>query len=339
MPRMDQDDDDSTDDASLNDMAEEAADEMLELESQDNIPSEHLQVPMMASSQWLAALDGRARDKGKVKGHFEWEYFKSNVFNFRGRGDSDEADNYSGYRWSEFATSWNAWVDSLGATKPEVTYKTSAYLQEAFKLMKRRGVQDSTLREHSQGLNSLRERHTNMDTNQQFVPEFAMPQPPTIARPTIMPVQILPCPVGVAVGTQDANNGAVATLAGGDHDEDDDPRDTRTAYQVAISDGSQRKRQKITKKQHRCRRCGHEYASDKWKKFHVDSDIDRSQEGPRSRFLRNASGRKVWDLCTVPLDLKCELYTNFDYADMNKRVPRKRCSGCKGCNASIGERS
>ena len=52
--------------------------------------------------------------------------------NFHG-GVLEEADNYTGYRFSDFTVSWNAWVDALGTSKPKVTYNAAAYLQKAYK--------------------------------------------------------------------------------------------------------------------------------------------------------------------------------------------------------------
>ena len=115
--------------------------------------------------------------------------------------------------------------------------------------MKIRGVQDSTLHQHSEGLNDLRRSHTNMDTNQNFAPEFAKPEAATVARPVNMPVILLPCSVGVLVGRsvgisiktqanlhvncrESTNLVNVMNEHYDDGDDDDDigPDDARTAY-------------------------------------------------------------------------------------------------------------
>ena len=125
-------DDDSASDDSLYNLADNAANELYELDAEIGSKTLLNASPMPPSSQWLASLHGRARGSGKVRGHFEWDHFKTNILNFRG-GALEEADNYSGVRFSDFAVSWNAWVDSLDVSKPEVTYKTATYLQEAYK--------------------------------------------------------------------------------------------------------------------------------------------------------------------------------------------------------------
>ena len=63
-------------------------------------------------------------------------------------------------------------------------------------------------------------------------------------------------------------------------DDDIDPDDTRTAHQLAISEGhGKRKSGEASKKPssgHRCRRCGHEYASSQWKAYHENKISDIS---------------------------------------------------------------
>ena len=95
MPSRPQNDDDSASDKSLNNLADEAADELLELDTGVDDSADFLNKSMPVSSQWMASLHGRVRACGKVKGKFEWDYFKRNLFNFMGGGASDEADNYS----------------------------------------------------------------------------------------------------------------------------------------------------------------------------------------------------------------------------------------------------
>jgi len=173
VPLQAQNDDNSEDDESLVNLAEEAADELLELDMEVDESTDFFNNPMPPPSQWLASLHGRSRACGKVKSHFEWEYFKNNLMDFHGGSGSDEADNYSAFRFSAFSESWNKWVDSLGSTLPEVTYKTAACLQDACKTMKRIGVQQATLRQRSKALKDLHRSHTNMDANQAFTPEFS----------------------------------------------------------------------------------------------------------------------------------------------------------------------
>ena len=145
-------------------MPGDAADELAEDEDDVNERWEFLsQLP--ASAQWMAQLHGKFRSFGRVKTSLEWEYFKANIINFQGRG-SNEADNHSAYQFSAFAESWNEWVDSLKYDHVEVTYKTASQLKDAMKSMKRREICNSTLWEHSTGLNKLREMHTNTDRNQ-----------------------------------------------------------------------------------------------------------------------------------------------------------------------------
>ena len=139
-------DDESAADASLHNLADNAAGELLELDT--GVDRNLYIFNSLALSQWLAALHDRAQACGKVKGHFEWEYFQTNIFNFQRRGAYDKANNYSTFQFSAFSDSWNEWVHSLGSTNPEVTYKTAEYLKESYKTMKSRGVQDSTLRQH-----------------------------------------------------------------------------------------------------------------------------------------------------------------------------------------------
>ena len=221
----------------------------------------------------------------------------------------------------------------LSPTNPEATYKTAAYCQEAYKKMKRRGVQDSALRQHIQGLNSLRENHKNMDANQAFGPEFTSQAATTVARTAIGTVTLLPCPIGVEVGTyapeQYNDQKRVNTGRMNEDGGDDDPDDTQTAYRVAISEDSDSKRQRVAKKRgnkHRCRKCGYEYSPQKWKTCHkverAESESlnegQSSNEGhPQDKFLPYADndGKKIWEICTVPDDLRCVLFRHFNYED------------------------
>ena len=154
----------------------------------------------------------------------------------------------------------------------------------------------------------------------------------TQAPPTLRPVQMLPCSGGVIVGTQ-APDQEVVSMAGrlNESDDDDDPNDIHTAYQVAVSEEGSRKRQKRGKTQSNAEGVGMSMRP-KRRSYHVDNNQERLQEGPRSQYLPNANDRKLWELCTVPEDLKCELFKYFDYEDTNKRLPRKHCNGYSVCS-------
>ena len=70
-------------------------------------------------------------------------------------------DNYSEIRLTDFATSWNNWVDTLGHSKPTVTHKCQS-LQEAYKTMKSRVVEAATLRPHTKAIHSAPARITGI---------------------------------------------------------------------------------------------------------------------------------------------------------------------------------
>lgn len=116
-----------------------------------------------------------------MRSNDEWEYFKDNGGNFQ--GGTDEADNYSGIRWSDFATSWNSWVDTLGHSKPTLTYKRASHLQNAYKSMKRRAVEAATLRPHTPAITVLHDKHINRATAVTYLPEFGQLEMPAVAQP------------------------------------------------------------------------------------------------------------------------------------------------------------
>jgi hypothetical protein len=136
------------------------------------------------SSCWLAVTFGRWRPSARVRGDVEWEYFSNNIGHFQcGAGGSGEADNYSGIRWSAFADHWNKMVASLGASNPNFTYKTASLLQDAHQRLQKRARRDNTIFPHIAGINSLREMHTAVSSNQRFANQFVAAKPPTRARP------------------------------------------------------------------------------------------------------------------------------------------------------------
>lgn len=286
--RTNEDDDSSCDEVI------EAAENLISLEDQTNT-EEAMITNLPASSQWMASLHGKFRPHGRVLGNVEWEYFKTNVSNFQGVAD-DEADNYSSIGFSAFAESWNKWVDSLGTKYPTVTYKTAAYLRDAYKSMKRRAIQVSTLRPYTDSLNDLRVRHTNKEMNEMFLAEFPDAEP----APTIQP----------AIDT------AQASINIGDDDSIADMND----YNPEISLNNKVKR---SKKRSRCRMCGKCYASPEWLPYHtnkIPNKEDWSDRRASSRHLRNmVPENKVWEVCTVPRN---EYEPNFPCLDLKKPMPR-----------------
>ena len=114
--------DESDSDKSLTNLAEDAAEEIAELDDDDIVRKKEFLNNLPASAQWMARLHGKFRSTGRVKTSLEWEYFEANIMNFQGRGN-DEADNYSAFQFSAFAESWNKWVDSLKFEHPGVPSK------------------------------------------------------------------------------------------------------------------------------------------------------------------------------------------------------------------------
>jgi hypothetical protein len=272
--------------------ADDAADEMLDLDNDEYDTEGAMASQLPASSQWMAMLHGKFRAYGRVSGNVEWEYFQSNITNFQG-GGTNEADNYSSIRFSDMADSWNKWVDSLGTKQPSVTYKTASYLKDAYKSMKRRARQQSTLRPHKIGLDALKEKHNNHDTNRTFAEDF-----PTAER---------------AAPIDPTRDAATTHLEdGGDAFENE----------IIVSRKRPKKKEKRSKALTRCRRCGKCYALPEWKVFHEDKTVSVEEWGDKraqSRHLRNSNGNKVWDLCTVD---PAQFEEGFPCLDLSKRLPR-----------------
>ena len=241
--------------------AEYIADELENIDDGEDDAEGRLTSEMPASGQWMARLHGRFRPYGKIVGNVEWEYFQSNIANYQGR-DENETDNFSNIRWSAFADAWNKWVDELGATHPEVTYKSASYLKDAYKSMQRRTLQSSTIRPHEHRLQILRKSHTNEDANRSFNDEF---QEADRACP-IQPQQ------SAIIETQNSDSLA----------------ETSEAQSMPKKRGWQQ----------RCRRCGKFYASQEWRSCHKNN-IDNTKKSTNGKYLRNGEGNKVWDNCTV----------------------------------------
>eukprot|EP00986_Skeletonema_menzelii_P003893 scaffold1261_cov155-Skeletonema_menzelii.AAC.3 len=220
-------------------------------------------IKMPPSSRWLAKLTGRYRPAERVRSNDEWEYFKENLGRFQG-GGSSEADNYSGIRWSDFAACWNNWVDTLGHSKPTVTYKSSSHLQDAYKSMKRRAVEKATLRPHAQAVRELSAAHTNRATAASYLPEFPQPEVAEVAHPFVD-----------AMETEDQQA----------------PYDGDSEHVRENDDAARRQK---TNRRHRCRKCGQEFAHANWREYHhIETRVVNGNT------LRDNTS-KVWDSCTVP---------------------------------------
>ena len=233
----------------------DVAEELEGLDEGANEFEASLATELPASAQHMAALFGRCRPPGKVMANVEWEYFKNNLPNFQGGGNT-EADNYCSIRFSDFDTSWswNEWVDSLGSTHPDVTYKTAAYLRDAYRCMKRRTVESSTLRPHSQSLGALKQKHTNESANRAFDDEFL----PALEAAPICPSQQVNAPTGTTAMTED--DGFLA--------DDELEQNNATKRGKPLRKGSM----------HRCRMCGKQYALPEWLPFH---------DGPHNEVWKN----------------------------------------------------
>ena len=182
-------------------------------------------------------------------------------------GDGGATPTKTNIRWSTFAESWNKWVDTLGHSKPTVTYKSASHLQDAYKSMKRRAVRQATLRPHTQTIRELRSSHTNREAAVAYLQEFAQPEPPTVAQPFVD-----------ATDTVDQDQAP-------NYDGDSDEPERAAAHQP--------RRRKNSGK--RCRKCGKEYAHKDWKEFHVVT------QAPTSGNLRS-NDIKIDEHCTVPID-------------------------------------
>ena len=319
----------------VEDLGAEAADEMLDMETEvDRSDALLFKQKMPASSQWLANLRGRVRDTGRVKGEIEWERFKTELYKYQGTS-ADEADNYSGFQFGAFARDWNDWVDNLKSRRPEVTYKTSSYLQQAHKTLKRRGRETSTTRPCSEALRRLREEHRNMDTARELTPEFAHPESATVARPSMYASAAEAAASEAARQAEaaaEANcsaRGVLTVEKGGDQE---DPHDTRTAYQVEMAVGSGMRRKR--RNQRRCRKCGRCWASDMWRQYHKkekNEDWNEDHEGRVQNQFLPGLNQKIWQTCTVPEHLICVLFKDFEYWNEEKRMPWTKCKGCGAC--------
>ena len=275
---------DEQDDPELVMIAKEAADDIYDDDEVDRNLEAEAAIKMPPSSQWLAHLTGRNRPAEGVRTNEEWDYFKDQLQYFQGGGGA-EADNFSGMRWSAMARSWNEMIDSLGATKPTMTYKSASHLQHAFKIMRRRAVQQATLRQHSHRLNVLHEAHTNGDNAAAFRPHFTQPEVATVAQPAVE-----------SMDTEEHEQGA--------------------AYDADLEEERPTNKRKKTSRPNRCRMCGKEWAHADWAKYHVLPT--RSVSG--GRILRDNSV-KVWDLCTVPEE---HWEDGFPVLDTTKRLPKRK---------------
>ncbi len=276
------------DDAALDEEAELAVGNLLELEAgvSDNVLNS---IP--ESSQWLATHFGRWRPSGRVKGNDEWEYFKENLPKFqRGSGNSiaNEADNYSGIQFSAFADHWNEWVASLGHEKPTVTYKSASQLQDAHKSMQKRARRDSSILPHADKINNLRDSHTSSAANQPFASRFVAAENPTRARPILQTT---------ATQTTEAYDMSMGVLSPAEF----------ARLQGRGPPAPSRKRSAATKTKTRsnakprCRKCGNEWSDPKWKPLHRNNIPNSQNWDTRSqnRVLRHSVGNKVWDVCRV----------------------------------------
>jgi hypothetical protein len=137
------------------------------------------------------------------------------------------------------------WVDTLGHSKPTVTYKSASHHQDAYKSMKRRAVQQATLRPHTQTI-TIRELRSSREAAVAYLPEFAQSEPPTVAQPFVD-----------ATDTVDQDQ-----APNYDYDGDSDEPECAAAHQP--------RRRKNSGK--RCRKCGKEYAffwREKKKMYHT----------------------------------------------------------------------
>ena len=281
---------DSSSDSIIED-AEDAADELINLDEGEDDIEGVLAKEMPASAQWMAQLHGRFRPYGKIVGNAEWEYFQSNIANFQGR-DENETDNFSNIRWSAFAEAWNKWVDSLGATHPDVTYKSASYLKDAYKSMQRRMLQSSTIRPYKQQLDNLRQSHTHEDINRSFNDEFQEAHRACSIQPQQQTAMV------------DASNDTSI--------HSDSLADTSEAPPIP------RKR----RRKQRCRRCGKYFASPEWLPYHqnkIDNETN-TKKSTDGRYLRNGVGNKVWDNCTVD---ERDFEDGFPQYDLTKPLPRQ----------------
>jgi hypothetical protein len=174
-----------------------------------------------------------------------------------------------------------------------VTYKTASYLKDAYKSLKRQARQQSTLRPHKIGLDALKEKHTDHDTNRNFAEDVPTAEPAAPINPT---------------------REAGATYLD----------DNSYSFEGKMIVGRKRpkKKEKRPKALTPCRRCGKCCALPEWKAFHKDNTVTVEEWGDKraqSRHLRNSNGSKVWDLCTVD---PAQFEEGFPCLDLSKRLPR-----------------
>ena len=289
---------DLADDAVLDMLAEEAADNLSDIEADGGV-DDNVVVRMTASSQWMANLNGRIRPFDQMRSPDEWDYFVANFLDFQGNSGG-EADNHSNMRWSAFADAWNEMVDNLGRSKPSITYKSASHLQQAFKSMKRRQLQQATLRPHAQRLRELRDEHTNAENRTHYVAQFAAAEPATTSQPFADAMET----EEQEGATYDADDEQAAT--NGDNREVDDE----------VQQNNEATPKRRTNNHHRCRKCGKEYTHVDWAPYHEVP----TRVGICGGMLKDNS-KKVWDVCTVPEE---DWEVDFPCLDLTKPMPRRK---------------
>jgi hypothetical protein len=228
-----------------------------------------------ASSRWLALSFGRSRPSGRVKSKEEWDYFKENIALFqRGAGNASDADNYSSIDWSSFTDHWNKYVSTLGASHPNLTFKTASLLQDAHKTLQTKARRATTMLQHTDGIRVLRQNHTSSSSNQIFANQFVAAEIPTRARP--MPA------------TTRETAAQTASILGNESDNDLQLFETPAEMNRRNSSGS--KKRKYRKQ--RCRRCGKEWNTPQWKASHERTTTNKKRP--------HGAGDQVWDWCSVP---------------------------------------
>ena len=154
--------------------------------------------------------------------------------------------------------------------------------------MQQRALQSSTLRQHTQSLDELRDLHTNSDANQNFLGEFPVPENASMIRPR----PTVPEP------SNDAG------------------------YVAEMSENETTRKRK--RSMHRCRKCGKEYATPEWLPFHVNkiqTTAESLDTSNKTKYLRNGVGNKVWENCTVDEALYEE---GFPCLDTQRRLPARK---------------
>lgn len=299
-------------DESLRGHAVEVEEDLLDMETPANT-SDFLN--LTGSQAWLAAVNHRKRADGKVSCKDEWDFFNANLLNFQGR--SDDADNYTNINFSAFSEHWNKWVDGLGKSKPDVTYKNAAYLNDAYKRSAKRATRNSTLRPHREELKTIRQQNSDATINQSFAHRFVEPERVSTARPAPMAATTRESSTQTIVGNTEENNNdesgeAPAAVAVGDNelggdsivDDDanagyaDDEREHNESQSSCRSQQAGTKRRTRAYSSPRCRKCGHQYSANEWKPLHIIPQ--NAHPSSRAQRLPNQAGRKVADFCRVP---------------------------------------